>query len=175
MLYLLGELPSDVLADFERQLACSPKLGEELLRQAETIADVSSQQTFPTTSPLIPAANDESKRWTFVASLVAIAACLTLVFVGLRRSEPDPQRIASLTGIDDQPRADAMEDLLIARAWAESPLTFDADDYELDESDPAVATVPSDDPADNDATLSWIITALASESETDIPGASEDG
>ena len=41
MLYLLGELETDQAAAFEQQLESSPELGEELLRQADLIADLS--------------------------------------------------------------------------------------------------------------------------------------
>lgn len=170
MLYLLGELPGDQAAQWERRLQASPELGEELLRQADLIAALSLVRS----EPALPRVTRGSMlRWPIVASIVAVAACIVMIVLieplGTRERE-------GFAGLGAFPTNDSgtSEDLLIARAWADSQLHVATDDYLEFEVDDAVA-ISADDPSDVDTTLSWMFTAVSASIDAHSSEATNDG
>lgn len=169
MLYLLGELDAEQAQGFEKQLQSSPQLADELLRQAEVIAGLSqlpatSTHVLTTRSPL-----------RLVASVLAIAACIALIALGVRTSSPDSGHIASLSTSSSQPSIPS-EELLIARAWADSRLDqITTDDVLADLGSDDVLAFTADDAIDMDATLSWMFIGVSASLDVHPAGATNDG
>lgn len=173
--YLLGELTADKAAQFEQRLATSPELGETLLGQADLINGLSAVQHH---RPAVAATVSQVSRWSIAVSIVAIAACLLVVVLGVRARSADQDALASqqLTtrGV---PSVDVTEDLLIARAWADSRPLQNSDEYDFADLDGDDSILDSE-PSDVDSTLSWMFIAVSTNPElSDIgeQGAANDG
>lgn len=180
MLYLLGELAANQIKAFEQRLASSPELGQELLRQADLIANLSAISCDgPKVIPLPSASRSRFAR-PIMASLVAIAACIALLVVNIQPNSVSENSVAVLAGTPPG-RISVAEDLLIAQAWADNQFHSVATDFAWVEPgfDDLVA-VAVEEPSDIDATLSWMfiaVSANATELETDAfeTGATNDG
>ncbi len=182
MLYLLGELASNQTAALEQQLESSPELGEEFLRQADLIANLS--QTLFDASEASPLPS--TSRWPLVgpvmASLVALAACIALLVINIQPNSVSEHSVAVLS--ETSPIvASSSEDLLIAQAWVDNQFDSVATDIGLVEVDAEVDDLVDatlEEPSDIDATLSWMFIAVsastnASETNSLETGASNDG
>lgn len=169
LLYLLGELDREDAVAFENQLEFSSELGDELLRNADLIATLSSIEystniIYPTTDtpPSLPVAVERSS-WWLAASILAVAASLAILLsaVAFYRSE----------------KAADSEDMLIARAWADSRNDDSFIDLEVSESenDEALTTLFFDDASDVDSALSWMVFAVSTDLSSDQPETTNDG
>jgi hypothetical protein len=177
MLYLLGELDAPQSAAFEQRLASSPELGEQLLRQADVIAGLSVIHNQP---ELMPTSSSTYSPWSIVASIVAIAACLVIVVLGVKSSSLDADALASRSqstmpsGLSLE-TSEATEDLLIARAWADSQLNDVSEDFEFAELDMEDALPTAVESSDFDSTLSWMFIAVSANTDLSEEGAANDG
>lgn len=163
--YLLGELTPSQRCDFERELAGSAELARRLLRESDLIlalAQAPARQCAEVT-------RSATRSWRRPLGLVlAIAACLTLIWIGARPAVTGPP-----------------EELLIARAWTRSLATeqWTGDQWHSEQwpSEPALAD--TEDPIDgdlldhdlvdgdqSDATLHWMFVAVASQMDSAASG-----
>ncbi len=173
MLYLLGEYDADQAADFERQLQSSHELADELLRQAELIAGL-SQSPVISQSPMIPPSVEVvDSRLPLLASVLAIAACIALFVLAVQPGSPDSDRVASLS---NSAQSIPSEEILIARAWADSRFDEMLDDGGLADLyvDDALA-LATDDAEDVDATLSWMFIGVSANIDAHSEDATNDG
>jgi len=179
MLYLLGELATHQATAFELRLASSPELGRELLRQADLIANLSATTCDTLTVTPLPFASRSRFAGPFVASLLAIAACIALFVINIQPHAVSENSVAVLA--ETSPIvATASEDLLIAQAWVDNQ--FDSVTTEFGWVDPEVddLVAAAEEPSDIDATLSWMFIAVSAgttalESNPDETGATNDG
>jgi hypothetical protein len=178
-LYLLGELDASKSAEFEQRLATSPELSDQLLRQAELISGLS---TIKHQLQVAPATPSRVSSWSIAVSIMTVAACLAIVVLGVRSRSVEKDSLASRTP-SLSPRGTAAkdpnvsEDLLIARAWADSRRSEVSEDFALADLDSDEA-LPEDEPSDLDSTLSWMFIAVAANPELDDvgeEGAANDG
>lgn len=181
MLYLLGELDAEQTRHVEEQLEAFPRLGEDLLRQADVIAAL----TAPANQVALSGSGEHhrgahhrgTRRWPLVASLVAMAACLAMVVLGVKPRAVDQDATADRAGspanISESGNA---EELLIARAWASHQHEL-ADDIGLVEAeiDDAAVITAADDSHANESTLAWMFIAVSAGSEALAPGVTNDG
>lgn len=176
-MYLLGELDPLQSAEFEQRLAASPELADQLLRQAELIDSLATIGHQPVVAA---AASSRTSAWSIAVSLFAIAACLAIVVLGVRSADDDSlaHRTRQLSPRGVAPRdSKASEDLLIARAWADSRRDQVSDDFAFAELDPEEA-LPAAEPTDVDSILSWMFIAVADNPDLDDlseEGAANDG
>ena len=176
MLYLLGELDAEQVKWVEDQLATSPQLGEDLLRQAELIAGLAE---LPPAQAVVPVANRDGRRihWTPVAAVAAVAACLAFLILGLSSpsggSDSDAGRsTASFRQFQTGPS----EDLLIARAWASHPLSaIEAPEFVESDVDEADQVTADENPLESESALSWMFVAISANTEALEPGVANDG
>jgi hypothetical protein len=170
-LYLLGELDASKSAEFEQRLATSPELSDQLLRQAELISGLS---TIKHQLQVAPATPSRVSSWSIAVSIMTVAACLAIVVLGVRSRSVEKDSLASRTP-SLSPRGIAAkdpnvsEDLLIARAWADSRRSEVSEDFALADLDSDEA-LPEDEPSDLDSTLSWMFIAVAANPELDDAG-----
>jgi hypothetical protein len=170
-LYLLGELDASKSAEFEQRLATSPELSDQLLRQAELISGLS---TIESQLQVAPATPSRVSSWSIAVSIMTVAACLAIVVLGVRSRSVEKDSLASRTP-SLSPRGTAAkdpnvsEDLLIARAWADSRRSEVSEDFALADLDSDEA-LPEDEPSDLDSTLSWMFIAVAANPELDDAG-----
>lgn len=166
LLYLLGELDPQQTELFELRLESSPALCDELLSQASVISAWSAANGRNTRTAVVQSRLGHPLRWSIVATLVAVAACIALLLNGIR-------------DVDSPTLTSTSEELLIAKAWVDnqhSGLTLlDGDldlslDRELDESD----TV-ADEVSDVDATLAWLVPAVSAALNPDSSEGTHDG
>lgn len=185
MLYLLGELAANQTAVFEQRLESSPELGEELLQQADLVANLS---VIPCDAPkvlLLPSTSRSPHAKPIIVALVAVAACIALLVVNIHPSAVSKNSVAVLA--ETSPAVvNASEDLLIAQAWVDNQLDSVATDFAWIDPEPDdLVTDAVEDPSDIDATLSWMFIAVSAnatglesdalESDAFQTGATNDG
>lgn len=170
VLYLLGELTADETEMFEQRLALSPSLCDELLQQADLIANLSacSSRSSRGVTLVSPPRHAPLSRPVLV-SLLASAACVVFLLMNVitQRTAVSEGSVAAL-GETSADVANESEDLLIARAWIDNQLGSIATDFawaEAEVDDPVVNSI--DEPTDPDATLSWMFIAVSA-STTDL-------
>ncbi|MGI9472387.1 MAG: hypothetical protein ACR2NZ_12680 [Rubripirellula sp.] len=176
--YLMGELNPSESQSFERQLASSTALGDELLRQAEGIS-LCSQPDLLSQPICVGGSANQVTRWRSVAALLAVAVCLAVLVFGVWPKASDKvasrDRTLPTTTSATQSKVSAdqsaiPEDVLIARAWASNRLPSDSgsdgNDSILpgDEIDVSLASLPADG-TEMDSTLSWMYIAVAGDLE----------
>ena len=169
MLYLLGELDTEPSATFQQELESSPELGDELLRQADLITAL-SQTSQRTVAPAV----STTMRWQIAASIFAvIAASFAFIVLGPQPNSPQRDGITSVAVAN----ASVSEDLLIARAWADSHPIIDAsEDLGFGDSlgDDSIA-MAADDATDIDSTLSWMFIAVSANTDSQSSESANDG
>ena len=159
VLYLLGELSGLEKIEFERQLAQSPELSEQLLSQAACIDEL-SMATLSEPAVAAPATSTEF-RWIAVATSIALAACLGWLLFSLNGLQGETETLVD---------AEESETLLIAKVWVDDP-AIEADLLvDLDDEDPPTLETE----AEIDAP-SWMVVALASDTESFVDGEANDG
>ena len=182
MLYVLGELATDRAAALEQQLESSPELGEELLRQADLIANLSLTLCDAAEATALPSTSRSPLVGPAMASLVALAACIALLVINIQPTSVSQDSVAVLS--ETSPIvASSSEDLLIARAWVDNQFDSVATDIGLVDVDAEVddlVDAMAEEPSDIDATLSWMFIAVsastnASQANSLETGASNDG
>jgi hypothetical protein len=165
----LGELDSDEAAALERCLVSSPELGKELLRQARLVEAIACAPA-PSTTAAVVAASWPSALWT---SAFTIAASMAITIIAVLPSAAVSRRgLAQLSrpsALAAAPAIAASDDLLIARVWAVQQLEDAAEELDLPVWDGDDAALADEEPADVDATLSWMVVALSD--RTDSPPA----
>jgi len=160
-LYLLGELEGQSLARFEQRLAELPELADCLEARAELIDDLSRVRM---DVAAVPAAHRTP--WTTIAATLALAACLAWALLSLRSDLTDSSGVA----LD----ASAMEELLIAKTWADDPGTsLDESEALSDAGDEGFFEL--DDEVDLDSSLSWMVVAMSAGGELLLEGDGNDG
>ncbi len=179
MLYLLGELPADQTAALEQRLAASPELGEELLQQADLIANLSNASCGAlTVTPLLSPSRSQLAGPVMV-SLAALAACIALIVLNIQPNAVSENSFA--VRAETSPIiAGASEDLLIAQAWVDHQFDSVTADLWVDPEVDDLVAAAVDEPSDIDDTLSWMFIAVsgsttALESNADETGATNDG
>ena len=76
MQYLLGELPAEELAKFERELAVSPILNKELATQSELICMISATDPAEVeVSATTHRTGSDDRTWRLLTLISALAAC----------------------------------------------------------------------------------------------------
>ena len=159
MHYLLGELTPSEATIFEQRLESSPAKSDELLKQADLIANLSAASSYD--SPMATALPCSPHSWLAkpaIATLVAVAACIALLVANIQPNAVSENSIAAL----GETSTNATEDLLIAQAWVDHQfdsisMNFALDDFEIDD----LVTPPIDDLSDTDSTLSWMFIAVS--------------
>ena len=163
MRYLLGSLDELEAAQFERRLQTEPAIGEELVAQSELICQIASSD-IAQPGALVAASQSSANTNTSMPWLAAIAASLLVGFVLWSYNSDPPRQISKQATIVDNLQSQADEDLLIAQAWADGPLslaltspTNDADEDRSDgESDSALESL---DP-NEESVLNWMMVAV---------------
>lgn len=177
MQYLLGELSASEVATLENELRTSPAVSREMLLQSELLcfladaqrSDIRLPSRAATPSPAFPAL---ARNW--VLMIATLAACLAVAIVGfyrLRDPDRDAARLAATHRDTPGRRTQGDEALLIARAWAASQSSEVSDeDWGVSEAEVDFVT---DQPADEDAFLDWIVVAVAADAKVQStqPGA----
>ena len=166
MLYLLGELATNQTAAFEQRLESSPELGEELLRQADLIANLSLTPYEAPQATALPSTSRSPLVGPVMVSLVAIAACIALLVINIKPNSVFENSVAGLSETGPIV-AGSSEDLLIAQAWVDNQFDSVTTDFglvdpefdDLEVDDLVDATV--EEPSDIDATLSWMFIAVS--------------
>ena len=135
--YLLNELQPDQVAAFEKQLANSEQLAEELQRQSEMIAMLSDASAGSTTVPDLkrPLEDRPAQKNLVKLACIALAVCITGLAFRTWWSSTEPQAIreassetlAEAKSQHDPPNTTVSESTLIARAWADGQMEKDAD------------------------------------------------
>ncbi|NNE00666.1 MAG: hypothetical protein HKN47_25400 [Pirellulaceae bacterium] len=153
--YLLGELSPGESATFEKQLAQSSALSDVFVQQSEIVCQLSAID-LADSYPAIQSAHNSSlpgsatARWSRV--LVALAACLLLAYIGFALLPSEPSQTTAVL-----PPVSIEEDLLIARAWADTNAYVEPSALDLEvESE---LNVLSDDELEG-SSLSWVISAI---------------
>jgi len=135
--YLLNELQPGQVAAFEKQLAHSEELAEELQRQSEMIAMLSKASADILTSPDLKRSPKDLPVQKNLVKLAcfAIAVCISgLVFrTWWVSTEPrvirevNSETLAEAKNQHDLPNMAVPESTLIARAWADGQMEKDSD------------------------------------------------
>ena len=135
--YLLNELQPDQVAAFEKQLANSEQLAEELQRQSEMIAMLSDASAGSTTVPDLkrPLEDRPAQKNLVKLACIALAVCITGLAFRTWWSSTEPQAIreassetlAEAKSQHDPPNTTVSESTLLARAWADGQMEKDSD------------------------------------------------
>jgi hypothetical protein len=173
MRYLLGAMNEYEAVQFQNRLESESAIGDELIAQADLICQITSDeialQDLPLTTSLA-SRNINARKW--VQSLTAIAASLLLGFVLWSWSNDQSRQIAkhqqleqltALETLDNDGQSETDEELMIARAWADGPLSLaltsrvvGADIDQIDESDLELESLePSEE-----SVLNWMMVAV---------------
>jgi len=198
LLYLLGELSSVEQADFEDQLARSPRLGEILLAQADCLCELSSMSAsaeLASSEPTCVAeSSNSSPSWLTLPRLIAAVAATLLVAI-TAALYPISGPIPTLTtdSSSSNMEADPVDPTMVALHWAESSLVDTNDDSEvgiepwdpdsslnaslaLDEEGYEADLLAHAEAADEfESSFDWIYTAVASNPEILAAGDSHEG
>ena len=178
--YLLGEMSIDESSQFERRLESDPLLGDTLVAQAELFSQLGMTSSVDTASKAVPATQDNhshvaATRWIQV--IAAIAACVVAVASVWWFQSRGTARVAQKTDttLNDPVKHNlgTDEDLMIARAWVDGPLSLalNPGDETLQESIETTSIEPLLDPNDDssdDSILQWMMAAVTE-------GANHDG
>ena len=126
--YLLNELQPEQVTAFEKQLANSDQLAEELQSQAEMIAMLSDASAGSTTEPDLthPLEDRPDHKNLVKLACIALAVCITGLTFRTWWASTEPRAIretSSETLVEakihhDLPNTTVSESILIARAWA---------------------------------------------------------
>lgn len=166
LLYLFGELGASQVINFERELASSPELSDELARQAESICLLAPAAEQTELSERIV---KTSTNWKVVA-ILATAASILFAILLLRPSETG--RVAN----QDSRPVGISDDLLIAQAWLNNhhSVVVEPDENELADWVPIEST--TDFESNLDSTLSWMFAAVSTSDVEDTDrGVGNDG
>lgn len=135
--YLLNELQPDQVAAFEKQLANSEQLAEELQRQSEMIAMLSDASAGSPTVPDLkrPLEDRPAQKNLVKLACIALAVCITGLAFRTWWSSTEPQALretSSETLVEAKSHhhlsnTTVSESILIARAWAAGQMEKDAD------------------------------------------------
>ena len=135
--YLLNELLPEQVTAFEKQLAYSDQLSEELQRQAEMIAMLSDASAGSSPGPVLtrPLEDRPDQKNLVKLACIALAVCITALTFRTWWASTEPRAIRetfSKTPVEaksrhDLPNTTVSESILIARAWAAGQMEKDAD------------------------------------------------
>lgn len=168
MRYLLGELTGQESADFEAALADSPNLNRELHEQSELLCALSATEASHQT---VTSTHGTSFALRLATALSALAACLTVAFVGLTGDRSGGStKPTTATTTTATPHTTGEETLMIAQAWVVQHAQYQVDEGLAIDTD---LTSESDDVIDDDSSIAWMAAAFAEESNT--LGATSDG
>lgn len=167
LLYLFGDLDAQQTLEFEQQLASSSALNDELLRQAEVIAELGTLD--PKSDFLQPVAESSPLRWPMIA--LATAASLLFAIVALRPNSQLANAPAELAPNDVS--LASSEDLRIARAWvnhqhedvANEIKSLEISDAEWSNELTVNDFATAED--DSDSTLAWMFIAVSENPEAE--------
>ena len=143
--YLMGELSHSDAEAFETELAQSPALADELVRQSELICCLS--ESMPVTAA--KSVSKSAMGYRVVKVFAAVAACLMLAFVA-----------RSWKGEAESSQAE--EDLLIAQAWVDASESFQSLDLDVEND-----TDWDQESTIDDGSLSWVMAAVEAEESID--------
>jgi hypothetical protein len=174
LLYLLDELDVEGRRRFETRLANEPKLGDQLLRQADLISALSRTPSRSEAPIAIPAT--QARPWRWIAAAAAIAACIALAFQIAQMFSSSPS-LASRESLSDANRSPQPMDeaTLIAQAWASSQnigQTLQEPLADLAADDPYDAML-EDPTSDIDSKVSWMFIAITSSDEMQTEGGND--
>ena len=172
--YLFGECDAIESDAFEQKLASSSSLGDELLRQADTITLLSLRN--PTGSDKVTPSRPSQLQASWYREAVIVATCVCLswfIFVLQTKSTKDRASSyskANAVSAQTTEAKNSSEALLIAKAWA-NDRSQSYDDSAFDDgilvSDDFDLALPSPEAMEEeiDATLSWMFIAVSADLE----------
>ncbi|GAA4449839.1 hypothetical protein [Novipirellula rosea] len=171
LLYLLGELPTERLAEFEARLGEADWFGDELAKMAETIQLVAEAPTPCQASPPLcvhdadvdshACLDSHSGSSRLVLLAITLAASVMIAFVvGKQTRDPAENTVPNA--------ATFTEATLVARAWAQSVSVLQLDEESLSEF--AMNDLVLDGPEEfftretesdaDDSAFAWIVAAI---------------
>ncbi len=177
LLYLLGELPTDQLAEFEARLGEAEWFGDELAKTAETLHVVAeATATCPASSPQCAGDSDlnlpigfdshadldsHSGSSRFVLLTITLAASVLLAFVVGKQTQNPAENSARTS-------PSFTEATLVAQAWAQSVSVLQLEEESLSEfamndlvlnGSEEFFTSETDTDSD-DSAFAWIVAAI---------------
>ncbi|WP_442507882.1 hypothetical protein SH528x_006823 [Novipirellula sp. SH528] len=175
LLFLLGEIPTDQLAEFEARLGEAEWFGDELAKTAETLHVVAeTTANCPASSPqcvgkpdlnLSPSfdshtdLDSHSGSSRFVLLTISLAASVLLAFVVGKQTQDPAENVAPTS-------ASFTEATLVAQAWAQSVSVLQLEEESLSEfvmndlvmnGSEEFFTGETDS---DDSTFAWIVAAI---------------
>lgn len=166
MRYLLGAMDRDEVANFEVRLESEPGVSDELIAQSNLICLLSAQEIpsadLPVSTSLASSGNGNDARW--LSWLAAIAASLLVGVIVWSSKSDTPKPMAKQNTGADSSFVQPDEDLLIAQAWADGPLSLVLTSSSSDEDSDLLAheSEPTWDSLDpnEDSVLNWMMVAV---------------
>lgn len=179
--YLLGELETAELVAFEKELSHSSDVSDELLRQADLLCHVSASRSGQAVEPVLVSHGTPHVR--LLMAIAALAACL-VIMVGSFRALNRDQSVARVdpgasisSGPEARVPADASvsEASLIAQAWATSRTDAVVEDDLATHEYEYEWVIKTEDVVSEDSAFSWMVHAIAADSDSPIEAATSDG